>query len=803
MRMHHRRATLTARVRRAARARRAALVLGAALVAAPTTAPAQNAPTLTIPWMMRGPELYGREPQRVQFTPDGAWIYFQWLPPGTDWRTQPEPYRVRAVAGSRPERVPQAQLDSVGPLLEEGDLSRDRTQRVVSYEGDLYLVNLRTAVARRLTQTPTVERAPAFSPDARRVYFVRDGGNIMAMDLDTPRIEQLTDIRPAPAPPTPPKLDAQRAQLERQQKELFEVVRDEVSRDSITKAERDAVLARNPKILYLNANERVTQLSVSPNGRTLLFTTNISTNSAKQTIVPKFVTLSGYTEDLLVRTKVGDTLGGGRAGVMELPGGQVRWLHPIPGDTTAIPSMTVLLGWNDAGTQALLFSEQRDFKARYIQRVDADSARLTTLDVLRDSAWVGGPCYTCAGWLPGDRGAWYVSEADGYAHLYTMNADGGDKRQLTKGKFEVLDAQLSQDRTTFELHTSEVSPFERHFYRLPIAGGAAMRITTTVGGHTVVVSPDGRTIADVFSTANRPPELFVGPNRAGASLAQLTTSPTAEWLAYPWIVPDIVNIPASDGIDVPARIYRPQDMHAAPNGAAVIFVHGAGYLHNVHKYWSSYSREYMFNHFLASKGYVVLDIDYRASAGYGRDWRTAIYRWMGGRDLQDQVDGSRYLQKTFGINPERIGIYGGSYGGFMTLMALFNAPKEFGAGAALRSVTDWAHYNHGYTARILNQPQQDTLAYRRSSPIFFANGLEDPLLMAHGMVDTNVHFQDIVRLTERFIELGKTGWELAVYPVENHGFVRPSSWTDEYRRIFDLFETTLTPQRARSNGGQR
>ena len=264
-----------------------------------------------------------------------------------------------------------------------------------------------------------------------------------------------------------------------------------------------------------------------------------------------------------------------------------------------------------------------------------------------------------------------------------------------------------------------------------------------------------------------------------------------------------MNIPASDGIDVPARIYRPQDMHAAPNGAAVIFVHGAGYLHNVHKYWSSYSREYMFNHFLASKGYVVLDIDYRASAGYGRDWRTAIYRWMGGRDLQDQVDGSRYLQKTFGINPERIGIYGGSYGGFMTLMALFNAPKEFGAGAALRSVTDWAHYNHGYTARILNQPQQDTLAYRRSSPIFFANGLEDPLLMAHGMVDTNVHFQDIVRLTERFIELGKTGWELAVYPVENHGFVRPSSWTDEYRRIFDLFETTLTPQRARSNGGQR
>jgi dipeptidyl aminopeptidase/acylaminoacyl peptidase len=199
----------------------------------------------------------------------------------------------------------------------------------------------------------------------------------------------------------------------------------------------------------------------------------------------------------------------------------------------------------------------------------------------------------------------------------------------------------------------------------------------------------------------------------------------------------------------------------------------------------------MFNQYLASQGYVVLDIDYRASAGYGRDWRTAIYRWMGGRDLQDHVDGARYLQKNFNIDPERIGIYGGSYGGFITLMALFTEPKWFGAGAALRSVTDWAHYNHGYTGAILNLPQIDTLAYRRSSPIYFAEGLEDPLLMLHGMVDVNVHFSDVVRLSQRLIELGKKDWALQPYPVEDHAFVRPDSWTDEYTRIFDLFEGTI------------
>jgi len=199
----------------------------------------------------------------------------------------------------------------------------------------------------------------------------------------------------------------------------------------------------------------------------------------------------------------------------------------------------------------------------------------------------------------------------------------------------------------------------------------------------------------------------------------------------------------------------------------------------------------MFHNLLADKGYTVLDIDYRGSAGYGRNWRTAIYRNMGGKDLSDQVDGAKLLVSKYGIDSTRIGIYGGSYGGFITLFAMFKDANIFKSGAALRSVTDWAHYHHGYTANILNTPQTDSLAFVRSSPIYFAEGLKGNLLMCHGMVDDNVHFQDIVRLTQRLIELGKVNWELAVYPVERHGFKRPSSWTDEYSRILKLFETTI------------
>jgi dipeptidyl aminopeptidase/acylaminoacyl peptidase len=479
---------------------------------------------------------------------------------------------------------------------------------------------------------------------------------------------------------------------------------------------------------------------------------------------------------------------------MRLPAGTATVLDVVAGDSAKVPSFVALFGWNRAGTRALLASTSRDFKTRRLQTVTADSGVLRTIDALRDTAWVGGPCGACAGWT--DDRAWFVSEADGWSHLYTIAPDGSGRRQLTRGEWEVLGVTLSPDRRTFRLTTNRGSPFEQHFETLPVAGGEPRRVTSRAGGHDVVVSPDGAWIADVFSTANRPPELFLARSAAGAPMAQLTTSPTADWLAFDWIVPAIVRIPASDGVQVPARIYRPSDLGAQPNGAAVIFVHGAGYLHNVHAYWSTYYREYMFNQWLASRGYVVLDVDYRGSAGYGRDWRTAIYRHMGGRDLQDHVDASRWLGTQLGIDPERVGIYGGSYGGFITLMALFTEPEHFGAGAALRSVTDWAHYNHPYTSRILNQPQDDTLAFRRSSPIYFAEGLEDPLLMAHGMVDVNVHFQDIVRLSQRLIELGKTDWELAVYPVEDHAFVRPSSWADEYRRIAKLFDERLGPARA-------
>ena len=240
-----------------------------------------------------------------------------------------------------------------------------------------------------------------------------------------------------------------------------------------------------------------------------------------------------------------------------------------------------------------------------------------------------------------------------------------------------------------------------------------------------------------------------------------------------------------------AKLYLPKDYQQGEKHRAVIFNHGAGYLQNSDLGWSNYFREFFFHNILVEQGYVVLDMDYWASKGYGRDWRTAIYRQMGTPETEDLVDGVNWLVANANVDVNRVGTYGGSYGGFMTFMAMFTQPDLFKAGSALRPVGDWAYYNHPYTSNILNTPDVDPIAYERSSPIYFTQGLKNQLLINAPMVDDNVFFQDTVRVVQRLIEQEKNSFETAIFPVEPHGFRQPSSWLDEYRRIYKLFEREL------------
>jgi dipeptidyl aminopeptidase/acylaminoacyl peptidase len=426
--------------------------------------------------------------------------------------------------------------------------------------------------------------------------------------------------------------------------------------------------------------------------------------------------------------------------------------------------------------------EERDSEGRVAPRV---------LDHLHDDAWVDGPSfYETGAWLPDGETIYFIAEPEQWGHLYTVTLEGR-KTQITRGEFEVYEAYYDEASARWFLLTNEGRPGSQRLWTAGADGAGRRLLTPEPGAYQVTFAGDMSRAAVLHSRATTPAELFLLDPGAGTFDGPLTRSTTEVFRSFPWLEPETVTFRASDGVDVSGHVFRPERFGGAPNGAGVIFVHGSGYLQNVIDGWSHYYREYMFNCFLAAHGYTVLNVDYRGSAGYGRDFRTAIYKHMGGRDLDDVIDGARCLVREYGVGEKQVGVYGGSYGGFLTLMALFKYPKEITSGAALRSVTDWAHYNHWYTSRILGEPAKDPEAFKRSSPIYFAEGFEGHLLMLHGLRDDNVLAEDVLRLSQRLIELGKEDWELALHPVERHAYQRASSWTDQISRAYRLFERTL------------
>jgi dipeptidyl aminopeptidase/acylaminoacyl peptidase len=788
---------------------------------------------------MRGPDLVGYEPTRVYWSQDSRRVYFRWKRAGEARLKEPDLYVVNRDGGGLRKLTEEEAKGAAPPA---GDLSKDKTMTVFAEEGDIFIYDQVKNERRQITSTVEGENGPRFTKDQKHIVFTRQN-NLYRMALDGAGMTQLTDIRTgaAPAETPPPQRGVgggggQRRQgaagdqtsqqrgnesqeyVKKEERELIEAVRERAQNRDEQEAKRKQREKR--KLFTPPAGQSVAGLQLSPDGKYVIASVVRPPSGAKNSVVPNYVTESAYTEDIPSRNKVGDEQSRTRLAIISVETGDVNWVdhgqrqpqsnrrQTQPQDSSRQASeeqgasqraqererdvQILNPQWSEDGKNAVAFARSADNKDRWTLLIDPATGKTKVLDHQHDDAWVGGPGSFTLGWLGDDKTVYFQSERDGWSHAYTASIDGGEPKQLTSGKFEVSDIRISEDKTKFYFTYSEGDLGQRHLYSMPVTGGPRVRITTMPGNNQATVSPDETTLAIVRSYSNRPPELYIAPNKPNAAageIKQATTSPIDEFFAYNWIDPPIVTFKARDGVEVPARLYKP--LKWQKGGPAVLFVHGAGYLQNVHKWWSSYYREYMFHHLLMERGFMVMDVDYRASAGYGRDWRTAIYRHMGGKDLSDHVDAVKYLVAEHGVDPKRVGLYGGSYGGFITLMAMFTEPDVFAAGAALRPVTDWAHYNHGYTSNILNTPQSDAEAYKRSSPIYFAEGLKGALLICHGMVDVNVHFQDTVRLVQRLIELRKENWELAAYPVEDHGFERAASWADEYKRILRLFETNL------------
>lgn len=756
--------------------------------------------------IMANPDWIGPAVESPFWSLDGSHLIYQLKREGSGLR---DLWQVNLAEGKPAKLADEdlADLDAAQPIYNSAG-----TQAAFLRNGDVFVRELDSGVLHQLTRTPVPESSVQFSLDGRWLSW-RSGTGWVRHDFSSGLTEPSVELK-AEKDPASKKPDA----LGEKQLRLIETLaREKQERELRNQREKELRLAdasRAAAAIYLGADVEISTVVLSPNTLfALVITEPKGADKGQEGKMPKYVTESGYEEFEDVRTRVGRNPPLGQAlKLVNLESGEVveLALDGLPGMTQdplaklreqakldplkgARPVRIDDVIWNRQGDRAAVMLRAVDNKDRWIATTAITQPALVSRHRLTDSAWINWN-FNDYGWLPDGRSLWYLSEESGYSHLYTVaDQDKAKAKALTEGHWEASSIRWTRDGQNAYFLCNREWPGDYEVCTVPVDGGKVRELTALDGVEDFVLSPNESRLALRASAHHTPPQLVLHDIETGQS-RWLTDTRSEAYKARNWQAPEFVQVPSKHGAGkIWGKLYKPSALEAGKAYPIVMFVHGAGYLQNTYARWPNYFREQMFNELLVKSGYIVLDLDYRASEGYGRDWRTAIYRQMGHPELEDYLDGIDYLVKNYQGDRSRVGVYGGSYGGFMAFMALFRAPDAFQAGAALRPVTDWAMYNHEYTSNILNTPELDPEAYRKSSPIEYADQLKGQLLISHGMIDDNVFYQDSVRLAQRLIELKKDGWELASYPLERHGYVQPESWYDQYRRIFELFQRSLQP----------
>ena len=771
--------------------------------------------SLNLQKIMADPDWMGNSPQNPSWSLDGKSIYYQQKATGHSHRNT---FKL-SLADNQAKQVTKDEMLLSASV--DAKLNKSKSHGVFTYQGDIYLITLANSEISPLTKDAQRQSKASFVDDTTISYL--EGYKIFRLDLDSRVSKQIADFKLT----SDPDKKSDKNYLQQSQPRLLDYIKQTEDEKEFQKDRRKQLAQHQVKNWYLGKGITIETFRLSPDANWILVGTVEKGLAGEADHMPEFVTADGYVNDREVRPLVGTSK----------PYNETFYLfdlknnkrHPI--DLSNLPGINddplkklrkkaaAKIGykfkekegpravyvhdwfenggvdWTQDSKQLAMILYSYDNKSRWIATLDTNKKKLKTAHWLTDDAWVNDWTFNQFGWMPDNQTLYYLSEEDGYSHLYIKK---GKRRssQITEGEFEVSNITVSENGKTLFYKANKKHPGIYEIYSFDLESKTSRAMTNLGGMNDYVLSPDDTNLIISHSSLTKKPELYLQSTKENSTPSQLTHTMSDEFLNIAWQAPQIVEVKSSH-VDKPiySRVYTPAvevSKSEAKKRPAVMFVHGAGYLQNSHQGWSGYFREFMFHNYLTAKGYVVIDMDYRASKGYGRDWRTAIYRNMGTPELQDMKDGVNWLVENMNVDPKKIGVYGGSYGGFMTFMALFKEPELFASGASLRPVTDWVHYNHGYTSNILNTPQVDPDAYERSSPIEFAEGLNKPLLIAHGMVDDNVFFKDTVRLVQKLIELEKTKYfETAIYPVEPHGFKQPSSWLDEYTRIDLLFDRTL------------
>lgn len=590
--------------------------------------------------------------------------------------------------------------------------SRSGNQLLLTVRGDLFLLTVQTGKWQQLTATAEPERDPKLSPDGSRVAF-RRAHDLYTMEVSSRRVTRLT------ANGTPTLLNG----------ELDWVYPEELELGTAYWWSPDS-----KRLAYM-------QFDVS---REFLYP-QVALGGPHAVFEPERYPQAG--------TPNADV----RVGVIQATGGSTRWLYL--GDTR--DALIARVYWTPDSSKLAVERLNRIQNELDLMLADAGSGTSKVILHESDPYWIN--VNDLFRFLPDGQFLW-GSERDGYQHLYLYGMDGKLRRRLTEGKWEVRElAGVDESREKVYFVSTEASPLEQQLYSVDLHGTDRTRISQGAGTHTISMSPDTNYYLDTFSTLRQPPRRTVH-TRNGEERAVFQQADTRFTEDYEFLPGEIVNLNASDGTLLYARLVKPANFRPGVKYPAVVVVYGGPGVQSVQDSWPGASWEQV----LAQRGFVVWELDNRGSAGRGHAFETPVFRRFGKVELADQLDGIRYLIAKGFVDEARIGIYGWSFGGYMTLYSLLNAPDVFRAGIAGAPVTNWRNYDTIYTERYLGLPSENAQGYRASSAIEYADKLNSRLLIVHNLEDDNVLFQNTLQMAEAFERAGKL-FEMEVYPQKTHG----------------------------------
>jgi len=388
----------------------------------------------------------------------------------------------------------------------------------------------------------------------------------------------------------------------------------------------------------------------------------------------------------------------------------------------------------------------------------------------------------------------WTSERSGFRHLYRYGLNDGGVQQLTHGDWEVIEVEAVDEAGGWAYFTGTLTgPEQRHLYGVPLAGGEVQQLTQRIGTHDVRMAKSGAAYVDAFSSRTQPTQVSVH-DAGGQRLAWLSENavrddhPYAPYLAaHGETVRGTLN--ARDGQTLHWQMTRPNDFDPGRRYPVIVHVYGGPTAQFVSDSWSG---RILIEQFWVQQGYLVFTLDNRGVPHYGKAFQEPVYKRLGIVDVEDQMRGVGWLKQQDFVDGERVGVFGWSYGGYMTLMLLMQNPGAFAAGAAGAPVTDWALYDTHYTERYMGTPLADAEPYRLGDVLTYAGQLSDPLLLVHGMADDNVLFTNSTRLMQG-LQQAAIPFELMTYPGGKHGLVGENVRVHLYRTITGFFDRHLQP----------